>query len=40
MKRMLDAINIMLQTIGEQPLESDIELANSFEGTTALSVLE
>lgn len=40
MKRMLDAINIMLQTIGEQPLESDTELSASFEGTTALSVLD
>ena len=36
----LYSINIMLETIGEQPLEDEIDLANSLEGSIASNTLE
>ena len=40
MKKYLDAINIMLQTIGERPLETIEQVSDSYEATIADSVLE
>lgn len=39
MKTLLDAVNMMLETINEQPLTDDVDLDNSLEGQIARTVL-